>query len=372
MTRASLAGVLMLLVPGATLAQETDRLVRPNSLERSYIFARVPMDDLAFEAQLAPHLYPRRPDVWGTAADSLFWSPVTSWAVALTPMVRLRMMSTKSNPVRTPSYMPRPLGDWQFFRASVADPDAEKRLLGNAPLRLWALTVSPWAHHSNGQDGCLYTYQERGDDGECAAVEPPPERPTTNKLDGSFTTNFVSALLAYSYVPIPDDSGDALEIHRRCTYRFGAEWHPTGYLIGGIKDEQAEFYPQWQFVGGMEWLGLGGRLLLSGDVRLMSDPAPAPGTAAYTVEASWAPRRLSGWGFFTRYYRGMDYYNLGFLDSIEYLQFGLVWDAGSVEQLLLPEEVDLSGVSDPPPYDTHALLDGWLTRPLDGLCRLLH
>ena len=34
------------------------------------------------------------------------------------------------------------------------------------------------------------------------------------------------------------------------------------------------------------------------------------------------PRRWGGTGLFLRFYRGQDYYNLGFADAISRLQFG--------------------------------------------------
>jgi hypothetical protein len=120
-------------------------------------------------------------------------------------------------------------------------------------------------------------------------------------------------------------------------------------------------------------MGVGGRLVVSGEARVLRGPTPVAGGTAYQMEASWLPRRLSGWGFFARFYSGMDYYNLGFLDSIEYLQLGLVWDAGAVEQLLLPDDVPLSAPGPTAvPYPRSGFFDGWVARQLDGLCRVLH
>src|SRR5215213_11406456 len=112
--------VLWFVTAATAAAQDTplvvrsgDRpLVRPDG---TYVFQHAPHSDLVFEAQIAPRiiildsigratrdvLVEGKPSVWG-------------YQVSATPMVRLRMFDETSNPVRTPSYMPK--GNLQIVR----------------------------------------------------------------------------------------------------------------------------------------------------------------------------------------------------------------------------------------------------------------
>ncbi|HSJ30896.1 MAG TPA: hypothetical protein VK933_05650 [Longimicrobiales bacterium] len=363
--------LLLAAFPAATAAQETAR--RPDSffLERSSIFYRFPGDDLAFEGQIAPHLFFYRSDPWGDEGD-VFLKPVWSWATSLTPMVRLRMMSTLSHPVRTPSYMPRPLLDWQLFRASVIDTIWADRQLAEVPLRLWGLTFTPWAHHSNGQDGCLFEHQVRPPGSEeCTGELPPDDTLATNKIDGSFSTNFIRLAVGYAWFAAPDTAADALVGADRCTYELGVEYHPIGYLVGGISEEQAAYYARTQATFGMEWgRSLHGQLLVGADVRWLNRPAPRVSNWAYSGEVNYMPKFLSGWGAFMRYYSGMDYYNLGFLEEISYLQVGFVWDLGATPRFVQRSVVNTA--QPPPPYKRNALLDRILPAVFDKVCSKLH
>lgn len=362
--------LLLIAVPGAALAQEAAR--RPDALflERSRIFQRLPVDDLAFEGQIAPHLFFHRSDPWGNG--DVFLQPVWSAAVSFTPLVRLRMMSTTSHPVRTPSYMPRPLFDWQLFRASVVDTTWSDRRWAEVPVRLWGLTLTPWAHHSNGQDGCLFEHQSRtaGSD-ECTGELEADAIPVTNRTDGSFSTNFVRLGVGYAWFAAPDTAGDALVGARRCTWELGVEYHPRGYLMGAISGEQAAWYPQWQATLAMEWGGgRDGQWLVGADARWLHEPAPGVGSWAYAAEISYMPRFLSGWGGFARYHAGMDYYNLGFMDRIRYLQLGVVWDLGAVPRFQFPASLNAGATATA--YGRNALLDQTLPALFDFVCSKLH
>lgn len=372
MSAAAVRCVAVVLAATATLggmrpvaSQQFQKPVDPFFLERSMIFNRAPRDDLAFEAQIAPHLFVKRPDYWGDG--DVFTRPVTSWAVSLTPLVRLRMFSTHSFPVRTPSFMPRPLGDWQVFRTSATDTAASAREFWETPLRMWGVTFTPWAHHSNGQEGCLYTYQ--GDAPDCDDPRLSGAALETNKVDGSFSTNFLRLGVGYTWFAPPHLTDDYAFVGSRCSYQLDVEWHPMGYLLGGIEAEQAAYYPRVQATASFEWGGLDGRLLMGGSARWLDHPAPGVSDMAYTVEATLLPRRFSGWGFFTRFYSGMDYYNLGFLEDISYLEVGLAWDASNAPQVTLGSTPTTTAAS---PYEQSALLDRILPGPLDALCRALH
>lgn len=365
-------GMLLLMavvLPAAGAAQEPAR--RPDAffLERSQIFTRIPVDDLAFEGQIAPHLFFYRADPWGDGA--VFRRPVRAGAVSFTPLLRLRMLSTLSHPVRTPSYMPRPFLDWQLFRASVVDTTWEDRKWWAVPIRVWAVTLTPWAHHSNGQDGCLFAHQTRDPvTEECVGTLNTAGVPPINRTDGSFSTNFIRVALGYSWFA-PETVGDNLEAASRCTYQVGVEYHPLGYMMGALSEEQAAYYPQWQVALGAEWgAAFHGQWLVGLDARWLNDPAPDVGNWTYAAEVGYMPRFLAGWGAFIRYYDGMDYYNLGFTEEIRYVQLGMQWDLGAVPRFLFS---DVTNMADPPPaYRQNRVLDRILPKPLDALCRALH
>jgi len=60
----------------------------------------------------------------------------------------------------------------------------------DSPMRLIAFSLTPWGHHSNGQDGCLYTDQTRLGE-ECVDGTRLPGTPrATKQVDGSFSTNY--------------------------------------------------------------------------------------------------------------------------------------------------------------------------------------
>jgi hypothetical protein len=370
MRRIMFVALLLVAAANAT-AQETARRPDAYFLEHSRIFYRLPPDDLAFEGQIAPHLFFHRSDVFGDG--DVFDQPVWTWAASFTPLLRLRMLSTESHPVRTPSYMPRPFLDWQLFRASAVDTTWDDRRYADVPVRLWGITFTPWAHHSNGQDGCLFEHQIRGPvTGECIGTLPSDSIPVTNKVDGSFSTNFIRIRAGYSWFAAPDTVGGPLQLNRRCTYEFGVEYHPIGYLMGALSEDQAEYYSQWQVTLGVEWSApWKGQWIVGADARWLNDPAPGVDNWAYDAEVSWLPDFLSGWGGFVRYYSGMDYYNLGFMEAISYLQFGFTWDLGAVPRILFPERRNPM-VDTAPPYRRNALLDRTLPALFDGVCRRLH
>lgn len=371
MTLKAVVVIVLLALPLRAATQEVDRRPTPVFLERSHIFTRAPIDDLLFEGQIAPHLYLTRADVWGEG--DVFDRPVWSWTASFTPMIRLRMLTTNSFPVRTPSYMPRPLLDWQIFRASATDTSAALREFAEVPVRLWGLTVTPWAHHSNGQEGCLFAYQTRDpDNGDCVGDPPSDGVPEVNRVDGSFSTNFIRLGIGYSYFGVPQAIGDRLERIHGCTFQAGVEVHPVGYLPGGVDRLQAEYYPQVQATLGAEWARswLAGTWTVGGEARWLDHTAPDVGTWAHSTEISYTPRGLPGWGVFARYYNGMDYYNLGFMEEAKYLHFGFVWDLGSSVQFRFPSSSDPGGRPSPR-YEQNALLDRVLPAPLDWVCGLL-
>ena len=141
-------------------------VIRPDS---TYFFNHAPRSDLVFEGQIAPRII-----ILDSIADAagrvLSGGAHWGWQLSTTPMVKLRMFDETSSPVRTPSYMPK--GTVQLVRMrnlSRADEDDEaERYKG--PVEMWLIDVIPFGHHSNGQNGCLFTQQSRNAEGECVNV----------------------------------------------------------------------------------------------------------------------------------------------------------------------------------------------------------
>ncbi len=367
--RLALLSAVGLTLAAADPSAAQERTGRPDAffMERSRIFNRVPTDDLAFEGQIAPHLFIVRQDPWG--AGEVFSKPITSFAWVMTPLIRLRMFSTESFPVRTPSYMPRPL-DFQFLRTSLADTATALREEFAAPLRVWGMTITPWAHHSNGQNGCLFADQSQDPvSGECSDPEERAGVPEPNRVNGSFSTNFARLALGYSWYRL-EDRDTRMVGSERCTYQASVEYHPGSWGPGSLSDEQAEFYPRIQATVAAEWgAPLRGQLTIGGEARWLDSPAPDVPSWAHTATVDWMPDGLQGWGLFGRWYSGMDYYNLGFMDRIDYLQIGVVWDIGAVPDLTMGEINPMQAL---PRYPRSPVLDGGLPSLLDAACRAVH
>lgn len=348
--------------PFASAAQTADNRSAPLFLERSYIFSRFPVDSLTFEVQLVPHLFWYQREY---QRGELYEHPVNGAALTFTPIVRLRMYSTGSFPVRTPSYMPRPLVI-QLFRAALVD--AMEGL--DSPVGLWGVTYIPWAHHSNGQEGCLYTNQER-QAGGCVDTASGGARREVNRLDGSFSTNYTRLTGHYRHIRTGSFTG-LPQMTGYCTFEAGVEWHPNSFLVGDIEPEQAELYPQFRIHGGIELLSLTGRgRWWEGSTSISTRATYMRGTAydvppmRYEVELSHTRSRM-GWGLFTRYYDGMDYYNLGFLDHRRWLHFGISFDFARFDEFNLPAGGPVRPNADYP----RSLLDR-MARPFDSVCERL-
>lgn len=296
-------------------------------------------DDLVFEAHLFPHLLVMQNF---TDAFDLQESDNRKFFYILsgTPAVRLRMFNDVSRPVRTPSYMPR--GNLQFLIAprlvraikdAVMTAEADRaagrprRIASRdsddtGAIRMLALHAIV-SHHSNGQDGCLYTDEQRGDDGECFQVA--GEAHEINKRDGSFSTNFVRLGANMRWYRVDEDAFPVLER----TLRAEVQWHPRVWTSDRIEDQYGRFRflagatIAWPDMGwcnkslgvstGLEWISLGRPENV--------DPVALTGTV------SCHPATSGGWGLFARIYSGQDYYNLGFRDNIRSLQVGFTYSS---------------------------------------------
>jgi hypothetical protein len=306
----------------------------------SYVFQHTD-GGLVFEAQIAPDvkivdnfdvalarvLDNRRPRVFAYSAFGTF-------------LLRLRMFDEESNPVRTPSYMPKATVQLAWLKnLSTADPENDSIEFRRGPVEMWLINAIPFGHHSNGQNGCLFQSQSRIG-GECE-----PERPTSispetvNRETGSFSTNYIRLGLEYRRLyPDGDDPNDVRAVTRREWGIGGSiELNPTGYVGGSITETLRPLYGPTRFRLTSDVVAGNWRLPIWPSKRLNCGRAWAEGLLMFiqggapsvenvmSVEAACLPAGWGGAGIFGRYYRGQDYYNAGFLENINRVQFGLTF-----------------------------------------------
>jgi hypothetical protein len=308
----------------------------------SYLFQHTD-GDLVFEAQLAPDI--RIVDNFGRALERVLESDrprVMAYSVFGTFLTRLRMFDEASNPVRTPSYMPKATVQVAWMKnLSTSDPaDGERFLTG--PIEMWLLSVIPFGHHSNGQNGCLFNEQVRID-GDCQPESPIGTDPEdVNRENGSFSTNYMTFGLEYRRLyPDGDDPNDIRAITRREWGIGGSvELNPTGYIGGSISDTLKPLYGPTRYRLTADIAAGNWRAPIPWVDRINCGRAWAEASAmfidgaaesvddVFTVEAACLPARWGGAGLFVRYYRGQDYYNAAFLENINRVQFGLTFLQG--------------------------------------------
>ncbi len=339
--RFAVCGVVLSVIPCLVSAQEPDPdWVRSfYNLERSHI-SHPPGQGLVFEAQLAPQIVVAQTlnGIFASGLVAADRGPHWGYGVVLSPMVRLRMIDEASQPVRTPSYMPH--GVLQLFRVRNLGGGARESRLRRGPFETWTLQAT-LSHHSNGQDGCLYSSQSitLAADGSAACqflsgLGPDPT--TLNVSDGSFSTNFVRSGLFYRRLYLGGDEGPAgvddavggtwyagatVEAHRS----FLVDWMP-----GKIPPDQQELYGSWRWrlLAGLA-LRDGGRL--SGghfiDVVFERYPDAADVLTKWSFSAEYIRsfERFGGWGLYARYFTGQDYYNLGFGRKLNRFSVGFAW-----------------------------------------------
>jgi len=166
----------------------------------------------------------------------------------------------------------------------------------------------------------------RDGSGECVGAVPAPV--SINRNDGSFSTNYLEAMILYGRMSLDSEQAPETEYASRWEWRAGAGFqvNPRGRRFGSIDARLAEVYgPTRILAEGMmarrdsSWCGR-----LETEVRLQYIHDAPVGVPAFTTRAESAclPRAWGGTGLFVRFYRGQDYYNLGFADRISRLQFG--------------------------------------------------
>jgi hypothetical protein len=277
------------------------------------------------------------------------------WSVTGTPAVRLREYREVSAPVRTPSYMPK--GTIQFFvprrlQAALNRFDNVRRLRiaqdrntlsreeeSSNAVRVDVLEFhGTLGHHSNGQDGCLFTYQQRAVGSDACTPDVVPQsanaaQASINRHDGSFSTNYIRAGVNYRWNWLSlEDAVTARDL----TVGAEVEVHPAAWM----DSNEVQLYGRTRVntVFGVAQRGVPGcvaRFEVSGGVKfIIGAPETVPPTIS-VVQASCFPGTAGGWGFYGRYYYGQDYYNLGFLDRRNQFEIGATFNQDGFFRFLL-------------------------------------
>jgi hypothetical protein len=301
-------------------------------------------DRLAIEVEFAEPIFPyqKRTSPVGRQFGG------RTFAVAFTPMYRVRIWKEHSAPVRVPSFMPKATVQMNFLDRRA--PGRQWGGGGNAEnargfVGLTSAMVTA-GHHSNGQDGCLYA------DEDGRELDPCPEEPGAvriNRLNGSFSTNYVQATVIRAWYRVPDVSDvDARNRARPgvwtderfasyalfggLTYEFNI---PVDSFGGPIEEAARPIYGMNRFrlMAGVERFPRGVRELprfkLAAWAQLTDKKADSAdcGVSGRTDSFGDACAPRFGWGAdlsvglgsavdflgaYARYFHGQDYYNLSF------------------------------------------------------------
>jgi hypothetical protein len=274
-----------------------------------------------------------------------------SYSISGTPAVRIRMLRETSAPVRTPSYMPR-VNLQGFWVRGLKDcrpgnPDRDRIGCGPLPpdyatqqsvdktetmlravprLSVWEAHVIA-GHHSNGQDGCLSTEQQRiPASSETCSPNVTITAATVNRIDGSFSTNYIRAGINYSrnWMRAGDTHYQAV---REARARVEFEYHPRAL----VDEQMADLYGRGRLLLGAAYAAKDAgfcKRRLEGAAGMVWNPGVIDSRLQFSglAQVSCFPTENGGWGLFARYYYGQDYYNVGFLDRIARVHIGATFN----------------------------------------------
>jgi hypothetical protein len=300
---------------------------------------------LLSEAQMIAHFALRRGLLEQEISEGT--SDGVSLNVFLSTQFRLRGLNVPSGPVRSPSFMPRFVGQLLWSRGG----DPENPTSG--PRRLQGVTLT-LGHHSNGGDGCVFADEVSTSGVSCRSSLPtgtPANQRQVRVTPGNFSTNYVELALARRWGTVSDEGGGVywtrfLDAELVYQYNHGFDLP----LPGGAEDGFADLYgrSRWRVEAEGMRLIFGRSTALRGtaslelwnpklDVypgatnqrimaQLFVQPTGDPAAAARLARL-WARLRLVGLG--ARYVRGQDYYNTQFVRDIDAIQFVLNVDPWS-------------------------------------------
>ena len=316
-------------------------------MEGTDVFLTSPKDTI-FEARIAPHLVIKTfGDVLNLseqerAARGQRPAPRLVWILSATPAVRLRMLRQNSDPVRTPSYMPR-ANVQALFARGVAEKVGQSLMLPG-PAKEPQVTLYEWhtivGHHSNGQDGCFYAEPTQSrpvgnPNGDCVPVlnlDAATAQPLVNGKDGSFSTNYIRIGMNYRRTRIDqklvDDQDWTIGIELEQNFHIDpyvyplygrTRWTGSAAFAGRPRGQSDHWWDQ------EHWWTCDARREVKGFAKYIAGHPSTVKPFVLSAEAACFPSTVGGWGWFVRYYYGQDYYNIAFLDNISRWQLGMTF-----------------------------------------------
>lgn len=341
-------GTLCVAAPAA--AQEDPTARRAGSvdiplLERSRIFVNIPNSKTGeiYEGLIALHfpvkgnmqddyaLLSGRFQECGALVDrpcqlTHVWSKLASASM----IVNLRQTHENSAPVRTPSYMPRVRLTLVHTTGTVDEnPLTLVRTLLSS--RQWVTEITPIGHYSNGQDGCLFVGQDASNG--CTFPTPVPDNAlVVNRINGSFSSHYIEGAVARRWLAWSSTefaNGRLGSTSVRSVFLRVRDYTLYSGLGGGMESDLRRLYGTLRVRAGAEYLqetttGPDGPWWVTGWIEHSNSHAPNNVTRwRGSAEIGKTFDGMGGTGIFARWYVGHDDYNLGFLQKINVLQFGL-------------------------------------------------
>ena len=327
MVKNAVIALLVLVSSTSVFAQEdpTSRRAAVSDvplLERNRVFKNIPGEHTGemYEAVLALHFS------FGTGMqesyDEANLNQRPDWALlpTVSMIVNLRQLFQDSDPVRTPSYMPR----FRLTAIRSAPPVANQ-------------TTTQWVfdgtigHYSNGQEGCPFQQQDKNNG--CAFPSPVDDADVVaNTVNGSFTSHYLEAGAARRWIRWADTLLPNGRIPAKRTViaflRF-RDYEALSGIRGGMEDDVKRLY------GSMR-IRVGSEAIFETDA---ASPWRGPHWINGWIEYSNGHSRVGAWrgaveygktfdgvgglGVFARGYFGHDDYNIAFLQHLNVLQVGV-------------------------------------------------
>ena len=314
-----------------------------------------------FEAQIAPHLF------YFQFVETLLrahpgWTGWNGWTMVFVPLLRLRMSSTDSDPVRTPSFNP------QFATVQKLFTWGARPTRPNPRPSDWAWpTDGGWmgllsvqytiAHHSNGQEGCAFVNTGTTDP-NCAPADFSHGPPPANTLNGSYGTNYETLAVFHKWFQLDRN------LTERRAETVGVSWERyegtalARFLPGGFDDAQPSrdlqrIFGKHRVTAEYEWeqalaCGPFERGRARGAFTWISPASDVSWKYRAALDVAGIFRDVGGLGLFTRLFYGQDYYNIR-LENVGFMAiFGLTWDTRGL-QVFKPALPGISGGDAPAP-----------------------
>jgi hypothetical protein len=340
-TQASVPVVVAALPPGEDPPPKETPYLEQSSLflERSrfgfrpFSFMRKedPEGVLVFEASPALHLFLWNPLSRYTAIrpgeDNHADVPL---AGSLTFNPEMRMLARDSEPVRSPSWKIR--GNLQGF---YKHPQQHALKVQLSELRLSV------GHYSNGQEGCPFQREQLEADG-CAdfdyfGEEGKPDLSLVNRATGDFSLNQLTLAGHHRWIRLRQLTPGRRHMSEHSSHTVGASLdYITGVGPGGISKELRSLYGSWGFsaeyryertLGAFHVLDSTARWSVEASAYAIAGVADGVYPVRLRVETAYTIPSWSDLGVFVSLLHGQDYYNLQFVDKIDYqIMLGLVVD----------------------------------------------